>query len=830
MQGFLFQSRGRRFLKKFGMALLWAALVGSGLAPDILLPGTGWHRWLFSPLERWERSLYDWRLSERALVAQRSEQLVVVAVDGETLAHGRESDDPDQAAQPWSRELVGRVILQLFSEGASAVVVDLLLEDLSPRSPRDRVTKDDEALFELLEKAPGPTVLAFRWDPEPPPSLGRPLRPWRVRVATAASEREALPHLRRILTVRHPAFLLREGDRFAAWAGVAAEAEGKAVARQLGVQGPPEVAEAGVDDRAAEWTPEDLLAGLSSVEVKGLLSSAALPRARSLQGPVSPLLGGPVRFGSAEIVADADGSVRALPHLARFEPADGRSRIVPSLAVATALALTGAKEISVENGWLRVGPYALPASPTGEALLVFDAPQSTRDARGTLKRAVSAWRVVENARDRAQGMPAHYDNGLEGKVVLLTRPGVTAPTSTPVGTFVAPVALHAQALANLLSGDGTSRVPPREELSWLYALAFLGAFVGLTFSGLARSGFGAVVYLGIVAAALAGWLLFTRSVFVHEHVWIRAAGPSLAFVTTVVLSTRYAIRTDEQVGRFVTGVLGRYVSPEVARQVTKDLSLVRPERRVLTVCFVDVDGFGTLAAETPPEDLQAMLGEFLSTTTEVIRRSAGQVDKYLGDAVMAFWGAPLRVEDHARVACETLLRLRKELEARQPEWERRFGHRLPFRVGLNTGEVVVGDLGTGFMSQYTVLGAAVNGAAALERLNRELGTTLLVGHATAEAAGEGFVFREVAVLPAHGGAGPVRAMEFVGRAADVDAARRARLETFAVGYAHLQAGRAAEALAALEQLESVDPVARHYAERLRWDAPHVAPKGGTSAA
>ncbi|MEN9797157.1 MAG: hypothetical protein RL653_853, partial [Pseudomonadota bacterium] len=643
------------------------------------------------------------------------------------------------------------------------------------------------------------------------------------------SERGALPHLRRILTARHPAFLLREGEGFAAWAGVASEPEGQSLARQFGVQGTPVVAEAGADDRAAEWTPEDLLAGLASVEVKGVLAPS-LPRARSLQGPVSPLLGPPVRFGSAEVVPDVDGSVRALPHLARFESADGRSRVVPSLAVATAMALTGASGITLENGQLHVGPYALPASPTGEALLVFDAPQSTRDARGTLKRAVSAWRVVENARDRAQGMPAHYDNGLEGKVVLLTRPGATERASTPVGAFVAPVALHAQALANLLSGDGTSRLPAREELSWLYALAFFGAFVGLTFSGLARSGLGAVVYLGIVAAGLAGWLLFTRSLFVNEHLWLRAAGPSLAFVTTVVLSTRYAIRTDEQVGGFVTGVLGRYVSPEVARQVTKDLSLVRPERRVLSVCFVDVDGFGTLAAETPPENLQAMLGEFLSTTTEVIRRSAGQVDKYLGDAVMAFWGAPLRVEDHARVACETLLRLRAELEARQPEWERRFGHRLPFRVGLNTGEVVVGDLGSGFMSQYTVLGAAVNGAAGLERLNRELGTTLLVGHATAEAAGEGFVFREVAVLPAHGGAAPVRAMEFVGRAADVDPARRARLDAFSAGYAHLLAGRAAEALALLEPLEPADPVARYYAERLRWDAPHVVPKGGTSAA
>jgi len=268
------------------------------------------------------------------------------------------------------------------------------------------------------------------------------------------------------------------------------------------------------------------------------------------------------------------------------------------------------------------------------------------------------------------------------------------------------------------------------------------------------------------------------------------------------------------VGVFVTGVLGRYVSPEVARQVTRDLSLVRPERRRLTVCFVDIDGFGSLAAEMPPETLAVLLREFLSTATEVIRRSAGQVDKYVGDAVMAFWGAPVRTEDHARVACETVESLRVAMEARQADWEKRLGHRLPFRVGINTGEVVVGDLGSGLKSQYTVLGAAVNGAAALERLNRKLGTTVLVGHETAEAAGGEFVFREVAVLRSTSGGEPLRAMEFLGRVAALDDAARARLDAYQVGYAQLQEGRVAEALEAFRPLQSVDAVARYHVERL----------------
>lgn len=813
MQGFLSQSRGRRFLKKFGMALLWAAVVGSALAPEVLLPGPGLHRLPYVPLERAERALYDWRLGERALQAERSAELVMVALDAETLAHARDSDAPELAAQPWPREVLGQLVRQLYLEGARAVLVDLPLQDLSPRAPLEDVARDDLRLFEHLQAAPGPTVLGFHADPEPPPSLGRQLRPLRLRVVDVGSEREALPHLRRILAARHPALLRREGERLSAWAVVSTEKEGEALARALGVGGKPVLVEISGDDRAAEWRAEDVLSLLASVQVTGV-DVERLPRVRSLQGPVAPLLGAPLSFGLSELPVDPDGRVRSVHHLVRYAPADGPARVLPSFALAGALALAGTRQVRVEGGVLRAGELAIPVGPAGDALLAFDAPESARDARGTLKRTVSAWRVAENARDRQRGVPPHYDNGLDGKVVVLTQPGTAPPLRTPVGEVRSAAALQGQALANMLHGNGTVRPLPGEELSWLYLMAFLGAFVGLTFAALVRSGPGAVVYLGLVGAVLSGWLLFTRAVFVHEHAWLRAAGPALAFVGTVVLSTLYAIRTDQQVGAFVTGVLGRYVSPEVARQVTKDLSLVRPERRRLTVCFVDIDGFGALAAEMPPDKLAVLLREFLSTTTEVIRRSAGQVDKYVGDAVMAFWGAPVRTEDHARVACQTVGAIRAALQARQADWEKRLGHRLPFRVGINTGEVVVGDLGSGLKSQYTVLGAAVNGAAALERLNRKLGTTVLVGHETAEAAGGDFIFREVAILKPASGGEPLRAMELLGPVSELDDAARAWLETYHAGYTHLQEGRRAEALAAFRSIESMDPVARYHVQRL----------------
>ena len=224
----------------------------------------------------------------------------------------------------------------------------------------------------------------------------------------------------------------------------------------------------------------------------------------------------------------------------------------------------------------------------------------------------------------------------------------------------------------------------------------------------------------------------------------------MAFGLAWLITGRYALRTERQMRDFVYGALGRYVSPDIADQVFRNVALMRPQRREVTLCYADLEGFRRLDRTLPPEVLVDSLNAYFGELTHLVRQTGGHVE-YVGDALIAFWGAPVRLDRHGQVACRTALAIRAELDRLRPEWQRRFGVQVRARMALHSGEVVAGDMGSALKSNYTVLGEPVATAERLERANRLYGTDLLVSGETQRRAGEEFVFRELDVVTLGGG-------------------------------------------------------------------------------
>lgn len=775
-----FSSSGRRFLATLGFSLFQAVVFGGLIAllmyfraPRALELDTDTsppiHRRLRAILERLEAPTYDWRARALGRESQRPDEVVIIALDDDTLAAARQDEDPQLGVYPWPRSLLGAMTDRLIAEGAKLVMFHPVFGDLSPREctgdcPGDDARADDSAFRAFLDRHPGKSLLTFT-PIEEGARFGTPPRPYLVYVDRRPSLADAAELVRRIHTERRPAFVIPDGARVQVWAGTSSEDDARQVALALGLQGTPTVRELGAGERSYEVTPVDLLVSLAEVKVEGL-DPQRLPRAKALLHPVAPLLSPASIYGVTLTSADPDGVVRGVPHLLAYVPRPGELHVVPSAALAAAMQLAGTRELRYADGRLHVGDvYSIPADASGYGLIRWDATlERSRDARGTMKRDVSAWRLVVNERERSRGLPPRFRNELEGRTVIVADTSAYSPTAslTAAGAAIPDAAITGQALTNLIRSDGVRRSTPRIDVLLVIGMAFLGAFLALTFAGAVRSRLGGFAYALLLLVAGGAYVFIARMLFVDDRLWIPIAGPLLAMTATVLATTTYAVTVERRIRDFVYSVLGRHISPEVVRQVARDLSLTRPEKRQVTIVFCDIEGFTRLSQELPPQRLAELLNEFLTEMTTVVRGHGGQVE-YMGDTLMAFWGAPLRTDRHAHHGCDSMLQMREALEKRQAAWTQRFGHPIEFRAGMNSGEVVAGDMGSELKSNYTVLGDPVILASRLERANREFGTWILVGEETVRSARDAFTFREIDRLRVRPQGAPMEVFELVAR-------------------------------------------------------------------
>lgn len=522
--------------------------------------------------------------------------------------------------------------------------------------------------------------------------------------------------------------------------------------------------------------------------------------------------------GATEPIPEVAGAARLLANVSDAPDPDGLFRraalvrrldgaLVPSLGVAAWLAgATGTDTtLALAPGVVRIGPHRVPAAPDGTALLRYRGPVSVYRTYG------AAAVIQSELRLEAGEAPTIDPADLRDKYVLFgfSAPGLLDLRPTPLSRVSPGVYVHATVLDNLL-GDDFLRPFPRPAAA--AGVALLALLTGLLLTAGGRPWRQGLLAVTAVLLPFAAGLLLYRAGW-WWPVLPHAAGAALAVVGA--LAWNYA--TEGRQKRFIKQAFRHYLSPAVIERITADPSSLRlgGERRELTIMFSDLAGFTSLSEGLDPEQLTALLNDYLTDMTDIILEEGGTLDKYEGDAILAFWNAPLDQPDHARRAARAAVRCQRKLAERRPEFRTRCGRDLHARIGLHTGEVVVGNMGSRQRFDYTVLGDAANLASRLEGANKAFGTATLVSGAVRDAAGDALLCRPLGRVRVVGRREPVPVYELAGLAGDP---APPAWEPFAAALAAWEAGDADRARELLEKLTPDDPVAAACAA-------HLAPGG-----
>ncbi len=551
---------------------------------------------------------------------------------------------------------------------------------------------------------------------------------------------------------------------------------------------------------------------------------------------------------AAAVPRDAEGSFRLSPPLPRFAAAaaalggvsqeseeDGRvhalrhvyptpSGPVFSLPLAAAWLASDRPEVRLSGGRLHFGAVTAPADAEGRVLVRWLGPWDPRAPAGTVYPQVSGADLLRAALARegdGEPPPAAALAPLRGAVVVLCSTASAAKDKrpTPVNPHAVGGEIVATAVDGLLRGEFVSRVSPAADAAVAVLLAALAALaVGLLAATGASPAAAAVLSAAAVGALLVGaWT--ASAALVSRGIWIAAAAPLGGALLSALAAELRLFAAERRDRRFVHDALGRYTSPALVRTLLERRDLLDRfggARQELTVYFSDIRGFTTLSEGMDPEPLVELLNEYLSAQTEIVERHGGYVDKYIGDAIMAVWGAPLPAADHAARACRAAAEMRERLAALRPRWKERHGVELHAGAGVNTCQAVAGNVGSRRKTNYTVLGDGVNLASRLEGATKAYGVEILVGEGTRIAAGDDFVFRSADVLRVKGKRAGVPVHELVGLAAALPPAEVARVaawEGAIAGYRARHFDRARGAFAALLRDRPEDPLARVYVDR-----------------
>ena len=338
-------------------------------------------------------------------------------------------------------------------------------------------------------------------------------------------------------------------------------------------------------------------------------------------------------------------------------------------------------------------------------------------------------------------------------------------------TWMYGIEIHANALQNIVDGSYIRELGPTAR--FLLMLVVAATSGGLVFRQGAAWGAAltAGMILGIWVVAFWAWggsIYGPGGEYLNlgaVGLWVPIATPSLAAALSYVGCVAYVAVVEGKEKRFIRGAFGKYLSPDVVTEIFKDPSSLTlgGEKRPLSLLFSDLSGFTTISEEMDAQDLIALLNEYLNDMTQVVFDENGYLDKYIGDAIMAFWNAPKDVPDHADRAMRTAIFMQRRMSALNDRWaERTEDHEpLKVRIGVHTGEVVVGNVGGEDRFDYSAIGDAVNLAARLEPANKTYDTLNMVSEVTLEAGEGSYRVRELDNIAVKGKEEPIRVYELL---------------------------------------------------------------------
>jgi adenylate cyclase len=498
----------------------------------------------------------------------------------------------------------------------------------------------------------------------------------------------------------------------------------------------------------------DFAALLNSYQFESTLYTATVANIPELAPPEN---NEKTAIGFFNITSDADGVLRrsllVLPFGSSNNPDD--IDLYGSLEVQTLRLYLGLKTDQVTVNY---GPAGIASLQFGNKLTIRPdylgrVVINYRGARGTYP--------YYSLADVVQGRVAA--GTFKDKIVLVgaSATGIGDLRTPPYGGIDYPgMEVHANVIDNMLNNGFLVRGAHQILLDLALIFAFgvpLGFALALVTPRWMWFGLGllipftALLYL----AFLRGW-------------WLNFTLPAGTLTANVMVVSLYRALVEEKEKRKVRSAFGQYLSPEVIRRLLVNPQLVEPRKTEITVMFSDIRGFTTISEKLDAQELALFLNGYLSDMTRIIFGTRGTLDKYIGDAVMAFWGAPYEEPGHAVQACIAALEMMKHVRELQKQWAAEGKPALDIGIGLNSGVASVGNMGSELRYGYTALGDAVNLSSRLEGLNKDYGTHIIVNESTyAAAKGSGFLFRELDLIRVKGKLQPVTIYELLARHSDL---------------------------------------------------------------
>lgn len=349
--------------------------------------------------------------------------------------------------------------------------------------------------------------------------------------------------------------------------------------------------------------------------------------------------------------------------------------------------------------------------------------------------------------------PAYFN----GKIVLI---GVTSPVehddyTVPISNQDMPgVEIHANLVQSILTKDFINY---QDDISAIGIIFLFGIITGLLL-------FKYKIYIATILLVIIAIIYVFLSIYIFDTgIIMKILYPFLSIVIVSFALVVVYYRTEERSRKWITSIFGKYVSPVVIDNLIKNPELINlgGEKRNITIFFSDIRGFTSISEKLKPEELVHLLNEYLTEMTSIIIKDDGLVDKYMGDAIMAFWGAPLEQPNHAEMACSSSLEMMEKLSELQKKWKKDDIPPFNIGIGLNSGNAIVGNMGSSSRFDYTAMGDNVNLASRMEGLNKIYGTNIIITEKTQKIITDKFETRKLDAVRVKGKKKPILIFELV---------------------------------------------------------------------
>jgi len=432
--------------------------------------------------------------------------------------------------------------------------------------------------------------------------------------------------------------------------------------------------------------------------------------------------------GYFSVATDVDGTVRWMPLMIK-----GGDELFPSLSVLCTWEHLGAPQLAVKVGetgvnGVQIGDRFMPTDESGQMLINYRGPPKTFPhysisdiLLGNLPKGTFLNKIV---------------------IVGATAIGIGDLRSTPFGHVFPGPEVHANVIDNMLAGDFIER-PHWSGIFDLAAIVVLGALVGVVLPRMS-----AIKGFIFIIVAFATYVSITHYLFVKDRVWLNMVYPLFAIAATYTVLTVYRYVVEERERIRIKNTFKQYVAADVIEEVLKDPEHLRVggQEKMLTVLFSDLAGFTAFSEHNTPSQVIDILSEYHDRMTERLFEYQGTLVGYIGDELMALFGAPVEQPDQAKRACSAALAMLKQRNELGDEWVKMGRPRLRARTGINTGTMLVGNIGSKYRFTYSVLGDPVNLASRLEQINKVYGTEIIISEETARLVSPSFVLRRLDVV------------------------------------------------------------------------------------